>query len=216
MKTPANQYLMSAKCRLLAPMVALLGTLVLSATAKANEVSTPPSGTANAYLFHPLSTSDLLPTNEVRKLYQDLDGFIWISTNNGLVRYDGYDYLSFRYRNKQPVFNGQVSAVCETPKHRLYIGTRNGLYTLDKQTGTISKLLVPTLAESRIEALVTDPHGNLYIATNTGLYIHYIDNDSTIHCVGDEWGIPQADIKTLIFDRQGQLYIGTWSSGLFR
>lgn len=216
MKIPANQYLMSAKCHLLAPMVALLGTLVLSATAKANEISTPQSGTTNAYLFHPLSTSDLLPTNEVRKLYQDLDGFIWISTNNGLVRYDGYDYLSFRYRNKQPVFNGQVSAVCETPLHRLYIGTRNGLYTLDKQTGTISKLLVPTLAESRIEALVTDPHGNLYIGTNTGLYIHYIDNDSTVHCVGDEWGIPQADIKTLIFDRQGQLYIGTWSSGLFR
>ncbi len=174
------------------------------------------AGEPMPYLFRPLSTTDLLPTNEVRKLYQDSDGFIWISTNNGLVRYDGYDYLSYRYRNKQPVFNGQVSAVREDPSHRLYIGTRNGLYTLDKKTGDVAKLLFPGLSESRIEALITDPHGNLYIATNTGLYIHYLDNDSLVHCVGEEWGIPQADIKTLLFDYTGQLYMGTWSSGLFR
>ena len=34
--------------------------------------------------------SKLLPSNEVRKLYQDSDGYIWIPTYNGLVRYDGY------------------------------------------------------------------------------------------------------------------------------
>ncbi len=194
----------------------LLATVFPPTTAATSRTMASANEATGAYLFHPLSTTDLLPTNEVRKLYQDNDGFIWISTNNGLVRYDGYDYLSFRYRNKQPVFNGQVSAVMEDPAHRLYIGTRNGLYTLDKQNGTITKLLFPTLAESRIEALVTDPHGNLYIASNTGLYIHYIDTDSLVHCVGDDWGIPQADIKTLLFDRQGQLYMGTWSSGLFR
>ena len=39
--------------------------------------------------FTPLP-SDILPSNEVRKLYQDSDGYIWIPTYNGLARYDGY------------------------------------------------------------------------------------------------------------------------------
>ena len=38
--------------------------------------------------FIPIS-SNILPTNEVRILYQDSDGYIWLPTYNGLVRYDG-------------------------------------------------------------------------------------------------------------------------------
>jgi len=45
--------------------------------------------------FTPLP-SDILPSNEVRKLYQDSDGYIWIPTYNGLARYDGYGAITFR------------------------------------------------------------------------------------------------------------------------
>lgn len=42
--------------------------------------------------FEPIP-SGILPTNEVRILYQDSDGFIWLPTHSGLVRYDGYDIV---------------------------------------------------------------------------------------------------------------------------
>lgn len=166
--------------------------------------------------FHPVPSTNVLPTNEVRKLYQDSEGFIWISTNSGLVRYDGYEYLSFRYRGSEQLLSGMCSAVCEDRQHRLWIGTSSGLYVMSKQTGRVEKIRQATLEQSRIEALVTDHSGNLYIAANTGLYIHDTAADSIIHCVGKEWGIPKVDMKTLLFDRQGQLYIGTWSDGLMR
>ncbi len=41
--------------------------------------------------FEPIP-SDILPSSEVRKLYQDSDGYIWIPTYNGLARYDGYGW----------------------------------------------------------------------------------------------------------------------------
>ena len=44
--------------------------------------------------FTPLP-SDILPSNEVRKLYQDSDGYIWIPTYNGLARYDGYGAITY-------------------------------------------------------------------------------------------------------------------------
>ena len=166
--------------------------------------------------FRPIPSTNTLPTNEVRKLYKDSDGFIWISTNNGLVRYDGYTYLSFRYRGSEQLLSGMCSALCEDNHQRLWVGTNNGLFVLDKRKGTISKIDFPTLCYSRIEAIVNASNENLYIATNTGLYVHNTATDSTIHCTGDEWGIPAVDMKTLLLDRQGQLYIGTWSNGLMR
>lgn len=173
-------------------------------------------GANTTWHFRPVSSTNVLPTNEVRKLYQDSDGFIWISTNNGLVRYDGYTYLSFRYRGSEQLLSGMCSALCEDNRRRLWVGTNNGLFVLDKRKGTVSKVDFPTLCYSRIEALITAPDENLYIATNTGLYVHNTRTDSTIHCTGDEWGIPVVDMKTLLLDRQGQLYIGTWSNGLMR
>ncbi len=166
--------------------------------------------------FRTIPSTNILPTNEVRKLYKDSDGFIWISTNNGLVRYDGYTYLSFRYRGSEQLLSGMCSALCEDNHQRLWVGTNNGLFVLDKRKGTISKIDFPTLCYSRIEAIVNAPNENLYIATNTGLYVYNTATDSTIHCTGDEWGIPAVDMKTLLLDRQGQLYIGTWSNGLMR
>lgn len=166
--------------------------------------------------FRPIHSTNILPTNEVRKLYKDSDGFIWISTNNGLVRYDGYTYLSFRYRGSEQLLSGMCSALCEDNHQRLWVGTNNGLFVLDKSKGIISKIDFPTLCYSRIEAIVNAPNENLYIATNTGLYVHNTATDSTIHCTGDEWGIPAVDMKTLLLDKQGQLYIGTWSNGLMR
>lgn len=40
-----------------------------------------------------------LPSNEVRKLYQDSEGYIWIPTYNGLARYDGHNVVNYGFNN---------------------------------------------------------------------------------------------------------------------
>ncbi|MEZ5005567.1 MAG: two-component regulator propeller domain-containing protein [Bacteroides graminisolvens] len=47
--------------------------------------------------FKQLSTINGLPTNEVRRLYQDKDGYIWIATTSGLCLYDAYQV---KYTNR--------------------------------------------------------------------------------------------------------------------
>lgn len=47
--------------------------------------------------FEPLS-SRTLPSNFVKYLYQDSEGFVWIATNNGLARYDGRHTVSYGSR----------------------------------------------------------------------------------------------------------------------
>ena len=63
--------------------------------------------------FTPLP-SDILPSNEVRKLYQDSDGYIWIPTYNGLARYDGYGAITYGMRDvSNGLFNTFVNVVAE-------------------------------------------------------------------------------------------------------
>lgn len=43
-----------------------------------------------------MRTSDGLPNNSIRYIYQDTKGFLWLATLNGLSRYDGNSFLTFR------------------------------------------------------------------------------------------------------------------------
>lgn len=46
--------------------------------------------------FRQLSAPHSLPTNEVQKVYQDKDGFIWFATRNGLCKYNGYETTLYK------------------------------------------------------------------------------------------------------------------------
>lgn len=118
--------------------------------------------------------SDFLPSNEVRKLYQDSDGFIWIPTYNGLARYDGYDVLSYGTKDVvEGTFNPFVNVVEEDNCKNLWIGTECGLFRLDKITGNIIADEYPELKDCNISAIIADDSG-LWVGGDKGLY--YKDN----------------------------------------
>lgn len=146
--------------------------------------------TARQLSFQSISSITPLPSEEVRKLYQDSDGYLWISTYGGLLRYDGYDCLlikSDRSTRKQ-VISGTVNMVREEGNSMLWIGTNSGLFSLDKNTGKISKEVVPVLESSHIEAILPSRDGSLWVATNHGLFMRRGDGEGFVHCCGEEWG----------------------------
>ena len=78
-----------------------------------------------------------IPQNEIVRLLQDSDGFIWIGTTRGLYRYDGNSVRSYRTNNVgfQLLSNNYVTVLKEDSHKRIYIGTSKGLNIYDKQTG---------------------------------------------------------------------------------
>lgn len=50
-----------------------------------------------------MRTSDGIPNNSVRYMYQDSKGFLWLATLNGLSRYDGNSFLTFRPESGEKV-----------------------------------------------------------------------------------------------------------------
>ena len=70
-----------------------------------------------------MRTSDGLPNNSVRYLYQDSKGFLWLATLNGLSRYDGNSFLTFRpeigdkvsFYGSLQLRNCSVVMICNVP-----------------------------------------------------------------------------------------------------
>lgn len=176
------------------------------------------SSNSTNLIFNPLFLDNALPTNEIRKLYQDKDGFLWIATYSGLVRYDGYNSVVYKVNNatQQQVLNNLVNVVVEGNDHHLWIGTHNGLYVLDKKIGKITKINFSVLSSCRIEAIIYSAANDLWVATNKGLFCKLHENEEFEYCVGDQWKLDPTDMKALLEDKEGYLWIATWESHLIR
>ena len=78
-----------------------------------------------------MRTSDGLPNNSVRYIYQDSKGFLWLATLNGLSRYDGNSFLTFRPETGDEVSlaDNRIYSITEDKNGFLWISTTPELYS---------------------------------------------------------------------------------------
>lgn len=130
------------------------------------------------YNFFPLTIKDGLLHNCINHIYKDSQGFFWLSTQNGLSRYDGYEFSNYNTLSKSVrLKHNFVSKVVEDSFHRLWIATEGGLEVLDLRTNKIlnltDNLAIQTadLTYSPINFALIDKEGRLILATQMNLYI---------------------------------------------
>lgn len=81
-----------------------------------------------------------LPSVRISVVFQDSEGYMWYGTkDDGLCRDDGYTIEIFRsdFMHPELSMNNWITAITEDDKGRLWIGTKRGLYILDKQDYSI-------------------------------------------------------------------------------
>ena len=103
-----------------------------------------------------------LPSNAVRNIVQDKDGFIWFGTDNGLCRYDGYSVQVFT--NPHTKLDQYVSALARCDEG-LLVGTPRGAYVLDFQQKNF--LCMSDKIKSVVTDFALDGDQNVWIATES-------------------------------------------------
>lgn len=81
------------------------------------------------YIFQSFTTEDGLVNNSVRCLSEDKDGYLWITTTNGLSCFDPKNNSFFNYTRKDGLLSNQFywNAICRSANGDLYLGSTDGL-----------------------------------------------------------------------------------------
>lgn len=90
---------------------------------------------ASAYL---INSTDGLSNNRINDIFQDSKGFLWFGTNDGLNRYDGYEYTVYRHEIYDPssISSGKVNAITEDNKGNIWVATNKGISMLLRNSDT--------------------------------------------------------------------------------
>lgn len=176
------------------------------------------SATAAQGFFARLAGEHGLSQETVNVLVQDARGFLWVGTQNGLNRYDGYEFRVFEPVPDDPssLSDGFVTALLANPDGSLWIGTDSGgLNRYDPGTGQFTTWRhdpeqAASLSANRVLSLLRDANSALWVGTAAGLDRFDVDREAFIHTSGNSGAV-----YSLHEDEAGRLWAGT-ALGLFR
>ena len=199
----------------LASVAIVLNTLSIGAAAEAlplnasgvvnREVSVDPTGLSEGFSAVLYDNTNGLPTSEANAIAETSDGFLWIGSYAGLIRYDGNTF------ERIDPSGGLTSIKClyVDRKDRLWIGTNdNGVAVMERGNLRIWGKL-DGMRSAHTRAITEDWNGNIYIATSGGVTM--IDPDYNLRSL-DADVLADANMRDIRTGCDGTVY-GTTDSG---
>ena len=133
-------------------------------------------GSAQNTLFY---SSDKLSNSGINDICQDGKGYIWIATEYGLNRFDGYRFTPFLNQPQDSTslcYNVVCCLVCDT-KGRLWVGTSKGLQRYDYATGTFVNYHFPDGLHPRVSDIIECHDGRMLFGT-AGYDLYTLDENT--------------------------------------
>jgi len=117
------------------------------------------------------------------KVIQDHLGFIWVSTYDGLNRYDGNDFVKYRHNpyNKKSISGNRVLEINTDAQNNLWVVTENG--SVDKYnyiTDQFEHYQFEPLKTSIVTEFIPDSRGNYWFGTTNGVYKAILKNNEFV------------------------------------
>lgn len=128
------------------------------------------AGISAQYRFDSFTTDNGLPQNGVRAIAQTPDGYLWFTTFDGLVRYDGVRFTVFDKNNSPGISNNRFSLLHAEPDGTLFAGTEDGGLTVYRDGKFQSFNAANSLLSGFVQQFRPNIRGEYYIATEAGNY----------------------------------------------
>ena len=146
--------------------------------------------------------ADGLPQDTIRAITQTQDGYLWLGTDEGLARFDGYEFVIFT-KDDSALPSNSITALWAGQSGALWIGTPNGLtrYLNRRFTTFTTKDGLP---DNAITSLMEDHAGALWIAAGVSL-TRFEDGKFTTY--SSDRLAPVEVVRVVYEDRAHQLWV---------
>lgn len=131
------------------------------------------------FKFTNITVKDGLSQGSVYAIFKDEDGYMWFGTNDGLNRFNGYDYTVLKSddRDEKTIPSGIIGSIVEDKEGYLWIGTSSGLGRLDRKSLSVERIDADIndskkLSNAHVWDLYIDSKDNLWVGTESGLNLY--------------------------------------------
>ncbi|MES2734500.1 MAG: two-component regulator propeller domain-containing protein [Bacteroidota bacterium] len=177
-------------------------------------------------MFKRYSVQDGLSHNYARKVIQDSEGFIWIATEDGLNKFNGYTFQIYKNipGDTTSLSNHPTTTVAEDKDHNIWIGTwGGGLFKYNRKRDNFQHITPVSGKDNSgssnyIYDLFKDSHGRMWVGTNgNGLFL-INTNDYTYthfqHNPNNPASLSHDRVSAIKEDNNANLWIGTIGGGV--
>ncbi len=147
-----------------------------------------------------------LPHSAVYAILQTRDGYLWLGTGGGLVRFDGVHFDVFDKRTEEAFTRNRITALAEADDGTLWIGSEGGL--LCYRDGTFTRYAGEAgLTSENISDIVIDGAGDVWVATFGNGVGRFDGEQFSMYTEAD--GLPHNTVWATLRDAQGRIWVGT-------
>jgi signal transduction histidine kinase/streptogramin lyase len=185
----------------------ICGLFFLACPAGVAKTPGPPLSDSPAYSQRVWQSTNGLPEDFAQTVARTRDGYLWIGTSGGLVRFDGVRFAVFNSQNV-PVFrDDSVYSLFTSSDGTLWAGTEGGGLIRYRDRSFRVFGAAEGLTNGFVRVIFEDRHRNLWVGTDAGLF--QMRNEALTRIDGNG-GIPQMNVHSICEDGEGRLLVGGW------
>ena len=179
------------------------------------KISTSYANIRESFNFKNITIEDGLSQSTVETIYQDSKGYIWIGTNDGLDRYNGYEFKHYKYDkyDKNSIANNYIVDIIEDKNGYIWVSTIGGLSRINPDKDEIknyySKEDSGNLSNSNLWQILCTKDNRLIASTIDGLNVYDKNKDKFTRILYKEGELPSQYIYSLEEDLYGHIWVGT-------
>lgn len=165
--------------------------------------------------FKNITSEDGLSQGTVETIIQDDQGYIWLGTNDGLCRYNGYEFKIYKHDEEleNSITNNYIVDIKQDNSGNIWGGTANGLSKIDTKTDLITNYNMndeeKSLSHYNIGDILITKSGDVLVGTSDGLNIYNEKKDEFYRIFNKDSDLSSQFIRSLAEDENQNIWVAT-------
>lgn len=165
--------------------------------------------------FKNITSEDGLSQGTVETIIQDDQGYIWLGTNDGLCRYNGYKFKIYKHDEEleNSITNNYIVDIKQDNSGNIWVGTANGLSKIDTKTDLITNYNMndeeKSLSHYNIGDILITKSGDVLVGTSDGLNIYNEKKDEFYRIFNKDSDLSSQFIRSLAEDENQNIWVAT-------